>query len=368
MLALAGRRTASGEICRHVPSHGRSSGAQLRSLFVSLDAARAAASHSRGRQESLHRRAARFSGRACTQRRPHAVNRDSTSRMHASRATRVHCAPRQDAHACARRRRAQSLQLLLCINGFAAELTAAQVAKLRADPNVISVARNEIRKLDTLTTPAFLGLERAQRRVGPGGRRATAPATDVIVGVIDTGIWPEHPSFAPRPPHSGPPPRLERHLPGGRAVSRHELQQQADRRALVQRGIRRRRCGPLDLFSYEFVSPRAAEGHGVHTAGTAVGNYRVNAEAQRREARLHQWHGACGAARSLQGVLGLCGRSGSGCATVDSVAAIDQAVADGVDVINFSIGGSLDELRRSHRVRILARGGCRRLRCHCRRQ
>ena len=55
-------------------------------------------------------------------------------------------------------------------NGFAAQLTQGTGGKAQADPSVISVARNEIRRLDTLTTPAFLGLSAANGAVGPIGR------------------------------------------------------------------------------------------------------------------------------------------------------------------------------------------------------
>src|SRR5215213_334235 len=71
------------------------------------------------------------------------------------------------------------------LNGFAAELSRTQVAKLRADPSVRYVTSNEIRRLDTLTVPAFLGLNgpnAAWDLVG-GGEHA---GDNVIVGVIDT--------------------------------------------------------------------------------------------------------------------------------------------------------------------------------------
>src|SRR6185503_11088647 len=80
-------------------------------------------------------------------------------------------------------------------NGVAVKLTAAQAAKLAATKGVIALSKDRLAHPDTTLSPTFLGLD------APGGlwsqlggnRRAGA---GVIVGVIDTGIWPESKSFA----------------------------------------------------------------------------------------------------------------------------------------------------------------------------
>ena len=78
------------------------------------------------------------------------------------------------------------------VNGFAAEMTASQAAALAKSPNVISVTKDEKRALDTATTPAFIGL------AGAGGFWQTtgAKGEGVIIGMVDSGIWPESPSFS----------------------------------------------------------------------------------------------------------------------------------------------------------------------------
>jgi subtilisin family serine protease len=91
---------------------------------------------------------------------------------------------------------------------------------------------------------------------------------------------------------------------------------------------------------WEFTSPRDYNGHGTHTASTAGGNHGVL---------------PTGAAAAFGPISGMAprarlsvykalwstqdGSTASGF-TSDLVAAIDQAVADGVDVINFSISGT----------------------------
>jgi len=225
------------------------------------------------------------------------------------------------------------------LNGFAAELSEVQVTKLRSDPNVISVVRNEIRKLNTLTTPAFLGLSAPNGvwdRLGGGG----AAGDNVIVGVIDTGIWPESPSFVPRAIHGGRPPQWNGICQAGEQFPADSCNNKLLGARYYNEGF-----GGNDavrsLFPYEFISPRAADGHGVHTASTAVGNYQVNAESG--GVKLGRISGMAPGARLAvyKACWGYEDDPGAGCATVDSVAAIDQAVADGVDVINFSVGGSL---------------------------
>ena len=76
-------------------------------------------------------------------------------------------------------------------NGFSAEMTPAQAAKLAQMPGVLSVTKDEFRELVTATTPNFLGL------TGPDGFwRNSSRGEGVIVGIIDSGVWPEHPSFS----------------------------------------------------------------------------------------------------------------------------------------------------------------------------
>lgn len=222
------------------------------------------------------------------------------------------------------------------LNGFAAELNAAQVAQLRADRNVVSVVRNEIHKLRTSTTPAFLGLNAPNGAWDQAGGAGFA-GDDVIVGVIDSGIWPENPSFTPRPPTAGRPPGWS-----GICEAGEQFPATICNSKLIGARFYNQGFGGDDairsIFNYEYVSPRAAEGHGVHTAGTAVGNYRVPAQAQGIQLGFVSGM-APGARLAVYKVCwGFEDDPAAGCATADSVAAIDQAVGDGVDVINFSVG------------------------------
>ena len=83
-------------------------------------------------------------------------------------------------------------------NGFAARLTAAEVQALRTSPLVVEVFADEARKLNTISTPAFLGLSTAGGVWSQTVAGLALKGEDIIIGVVDSGIWPENPSFADR--------------------------------------------------------------------------------------------------------------------------------------------------------------------------
>ncbi|HEU4839832.1 MAG TPA: protease inhibitor I9 family protein, partial [Ilumatobacteraceae bacterium] len=85
----------------------------------------------------------------------------------------------------------QGASFTYALNGFEATLSPAQVDAVRRQPGVATVVPNTLRQLATDNTPKFLGLSAPN---GPWAAGKTGE--DVVVGVIDSGIWPEHPSLA----------------------------------------------------------------------------------------------------------------------------------------------------------------------------
>src|SRR5690606_2388398 len=77
------------------------------------------------------------------------------------------------------------------LNGFAARMTPKQAEAAAMQPGVLMVMRDQFRQPLDDDVPAFLGLTEPD---GAWARRYTGES--VIVGVVDTGIWPEHPRFA----------------------------------------------------------------------------------------------------------------------------------------------------------------------------
>jgi len=230
-------------------------------------------------------------------------------------------------------------------NGFAAELSSAQADKLRATGGVLSVEKDEIRQIDTASTPTFLGLD------GAGGFWATlATGEDVIIGMVDSGVWPEHPSFSDRIGANGVPSGIKgkkvyQQIPGwhGKCTPGEVFNAANCNQKLI--GARYYNAGwggnaaIDDFFPFEFNSPRDWAGHGTHTASTAGGNRGVPATGI--TAGIGSINGIAPRARlAIYKVCWADQPTGGGCFSSDAVAAVDQAVADGVDVLNFSVSGS----------------------------
>ncbi|HYR00942.1 MAG TPA: S8 family peptidase, partial [Casimicrobiaceae bacterium] len=234
-------------------------------------------------------------------------------------------------------------------DGFAAELSEAQAEALRATAGVVNVSKDEMRALDTSSTPAFLGLS------APGGLwdqlgGVGKAGENIVIGMVDSGVWPESLSFSDRTGTNGNASKdgklSYQQIPGwhGKCTPGEAFNASNCNQKLI--GARYYNAGwggnsEIDaLFPFEFNSPRDWAGHGTHTASTAGGNHGVP---------------ATGAASIFGSISGMAPRAriaaykvcwadqptGGGCFNSDSVAAIDQAVSDGVDVINFSISGTL---------------------------
>ena len=236
-------------------------------------------------------------------------------------------------------------------NGFAAEMTALDAVKLQGQPNVAAVTKNEMLTLDTANTPEFLGLTDEDDGLwtllgGPeGGKKQGGAGEGVIVGVIDSGIWPESESFSDRDENGK---LVYQQIPGwhgkctpGEAFDASMCNQKLIGAQYFNEGFGGNAGVDASFVdSYEFNSPRDADGHGTHTASTAAGNYGVDTGVEIAGVELGAVSGIAPRARVAAYKVCWGISPDGGCSSVDSVAAIDQAVADGVDVINYSISGS----------------------------
>ncbi|CAI7883621.1 unnamed protein product [Closterium sp. NIES-54] len=211
-------------------------------------------------------------------------------------------------------------------NGFAASLSLQQVRRLERHPAVAAVTRS--RRVTPLTTdsPTFLGM-RAPGSLWPANGGQGKAGDGMVVGVVDTGIWPEHPSFSDAGFSSSKPAgwsgkcdttsefKCNNKVIGGRAF---------------YKGFKKSNGDP-DLSS-DWLSPRDSHGHGTWCASAAAGNKDVpmaggKASGMAPAARLAMYKVLWYSEGSLTGTW------------ADIEAAVNQAVADGVDVISISLGG-----------------------------
>ena len=77
-------------------------------------------------------------------------------------------------------------------NAFAARLTPLLVRRLQRHPLVAAVEPSRIVKPSLTRSPQFLNLD-TSLWVTAGGQ--SSAGAGVVVGVVDTGIWPENPFF-----------------------------------------------------------------------------------------------------------------------------------------------------------------------------
>lgn len=245
-------------------------------------------------------------------------------------------------------------------NGFAAVLSDAQAAALMTLPEVLSVVPSERRQLDTTRTTEFLGL------TAPGGvfsqldaQSRNVRGEDVILGIVDSGIWPESPAFSDKVGADGRP--VPYHQPGtvvygpppagwqGACVTGEGFTAAMCNNKLIgaRYYVADFNASGAQRQALEYLSPRdgATSGHGTHTASTAGGNDRVPTLASLNGVTTGLMSGVAPRARIAAYKVCWTGPTGAndpatGCYTGDMLAAIDQAVADGVDIINFSISGT----------------------------
>ncbi len=213
---------------------------------------------------------------------------------------------------------------------------AGRVRDLLRVPGVVAVQRDSLAHTLTTTTPHFLGADQVWPTLG-GPARA---GKNVVIGVLDSGIWPEHPSFRDlglgpfhraagcefgdgSDPDLGKPFTCNRKLIGAYAFT--------DTYMSVLRAVPGEFC---DNRTGE-CSGRNADGHGTHTASTAAGAPTTASVFGLPRGRVS---GMAPGARIIAYRVCL----DRGCYSSDSVSAIEQAVIDGVDVINFSISGGAD--------------------------
>ncbi|WP_307727620.1 S8 family serine peptidase [Massilia sp. ST3] len=247
------------------------------------------------------------------------------------------------------------------LNGFAAMLTDAEVRALLARTDVAAVTADTPRTLSTTYTPAFLGLSKPGGLWDQLGGKGKA-GENVIIGIVDGGVWPESPSFADRKDSNGkwsfnpsdelvydaPPSRWKGACETGEGFTTAHCNNKLIGARFFDATYRS--VGESTHWS-EFRSPRDSVGgnmgeggHGTHTSTTAGGN--AGAEAIIGGIAVGEMSGVAPRARiasykvcwSYDDPAEATGAKNS-CFTGDSVAAIEKAVADGVHVINFSISG-----------------------------
>ena len=211
------------------------------------------------------------------------------------------------------------------LNGVALAMSAAEAGTVSRMSGVKQVMPERIYQLQTDVGPAWIGAPALWNGSATGGMAGTK-GEGVVIGVIDTGINHDHPSFADV---------------GGDGYNHTN-----------PRGTFFGLCDPntglpfcndklIGVWDFTGTTPEDDNLHGSHTASTTAGNF-VTATIQAPTITL---------TREVSGVAPhanlitykACDTASGGCRGISLGLAIDQATADGVDVINFSIGGGSND-------------------------
>ena len=222
-------------------------------------------------------------------------------------------------------------------NGFAAVLTPAEAKAMESQAGVTTVVQDQWRYATTDSSPTALGLtDEGEDYLSAQAHGYTGEG--VIVGVIDSGIWPEHPSFADDGSYADLGVVLDDSVfPscdfGNTAHNEYDVPFECNNKLLGARQMLETYRSVIGADPDEFDSARDDDGHGTHTASTAAGNSGVRASIYGIP------RGVVSGIAPRARVIAYKGLGNLGGFTSDLAAAIDQAVEDGVDVINYSVGG-----------------------------
>ncbi|KAL5748377.1 hypothetical protein ACOSP7_025414 [Xanthoceras sorbifolium] len=216
------------------------------------------------------------------------------------------------------------------LNGFAIHIESEEVLKIIQNATGVRAIHEDV-KMEKLTThtPQCLGL--------PAGVWQTLGGADnsgegVVIGFIDTGINPEHPSFVN--------PYFRGTLKSGRFKGQCSIGERfpstaCNGKIVGAQYFARAAMAYGDFNSTrDFASPFDADGHGSHTASTAAGNHHVPVTVNG-----FNYGYASGMAPGARIAVYKAVYTFGGYMS-DVVAAVDQAVEDGVDIISLSVGPS----------------------------
>jgi subtilisin family serine protease len=208
------------------------------------------------------------------------------------------------------------------LQGFAATLTPDEAQMISENDGVIGVYEDQRVDIHTTHSPEFVGLN-----TDYGVWQESSLGDDVIIGLLDTGIWPESQSFNDF--------GLNPVGPGwrGECETGTRFNSSMCNKKLVGARFFKARAEAIgsQIGDNDFMSPRDKNGHGTHTSSIAAGSPVVGASF---------FGQAKGTARGMapNAKIAMYKVCWLGCGSSDILAAVDKAIEDGVHILSLSLG------------------------------
>lgn len=213
------------------------------------------------------------------------------------------------------------------VHGFSACLTSSELEQLKKSPGYISSTPDRPLKMHTTHTSQFLGLSSVS-----GAWPATNYGEDVIIGLVDTGIWPESESFKDEG-MTVIPSRWKGECASGTRFNASLCNKKLIGAQFFNKGLLANR----PKLKISMNSPRDTSGHGTHTASIAAGNYA-------KQASYFGYASGTASGMAPRARIAMYKAIWTyGVYESDVLAAIDQAIQDGVDILSLSLALASDD-------------------------
>ncbi len=214
------------------------------------------------------------------------------------------------------------------INGVSMILPGDQIVAVTQLPDITGVYADELQQVDAAVSLSVAGAAGVQAAIDESDGAGT------LLAAIDTGVWPEHPAFAELDAAIMPAAGTYPCVFGNTAWHVDDVPFTCNNKLIGAYAFLDTYKALQGLTVVEFDSARDDDGHGTHTATTAVGDADVPAVIAGTD--MGTISGLAPQAQLI--AYKVCGSAG--CYVSDALAAVEQAILDEVDVINYAIGGS----------------------------